>query len=198
MAIKLIIRKIKQDKRDFSQQKERERSHVKQKYLAESLEAEKKMVTLEKEKLEADMSHKNKQLAASISGLTQKNEFLIQLKEQLTKLANVAPNSVTEEKIRKMIALVNDNIEADINDEQFEDFFDAVHDNFIKNLKSRFPQLTPRDLRLCAYLRMNLSTKEIAPLLNISPRGVEISRYRLRKKMNLPHDVNLFEFMLSV
>jgi ligand-binding sensor domain-containing protein/DNA-binding CsgD family transcriptional regulator len=179
-SAKLIISKIRRDKK-----------HI-------SLESEKRLAFLEKEKLEVEVSHKNKQLANSISGLLKKNEFLIQLKEELLKIADKTSNPVAEEKVRKLLSSVDDNLEADNEYQQFEDHFDAVHDDFLKTLKKQFPLLTPKDLRLCAYLRMNLSTKEIAPLLNISPRGVEISRYRLRKKMNLPHDANLIDFMLKI
>ena len=78
----------------------------------------------------------------------------------------------------------------------FEENFDQAHNNFFKRLKKEFPSLTPGDLRLCAYLHMNLTSKEIAPLLNISIRGVEIHRYRLRKKLGLSGDENLVEFIL--
>ena len=67
----------------------------------------------------------------------------------------------------------------------FKEAFNNADKDFIKKLKSIHPNLTPNDLRLCAYLRLNLSSKEIAPLLNISPRSVEVKRYRLRKKMEL-------------
>jgi DNA-binding CsgD family transcriptional regulator len=73
-----------------------------------------------------------------------------------------------------------------------------VHQDFILRLKETYPALTPKELRLCAYLRMNLSSKEIAPLMNISVRGLEISRYRLRKKLNINHEVNLTDFILSL
>ena len=72
-----------------------------------------------------------------------------------------------------------------------------MHTDFLKRLKSVYPQLSPKDLKLCAYLRMNLTTKDIAPLMNISVRGVEISRYRLRKKMGIQGDDNLNDFMIS-
>ena len=70
--------------------------------------------------------------------------------------------------------------------------------DFIKELKTKYPKLTPNDLKLCTYLRLNLSSKEIAPLLNISVRSVEISRYRLRKKMGLPTEINLVDHILSI
>jgi len=70
-------------------------------------------------------------------------------------------------------------------------------EGFFSKLKNRYPALTPNDLRLCSYLRMNFTTKEIANLSNISTRAVEIARYRLRSKLGLNHDVNLTEFLIS-
>jgi DNA-binding CsgD family transcriptional regulator len=70
-------------------------------------------------------------------------------------------------------------------------------EGFFNDLLKKHPSLTPNDLRLCSYLRMNFTTKEIAKLLNISSRAVEISRYRLRHKINLSHDVNLTEYLMK-
>ena len=183
-AVRRILDRIRHDKLNLSKKHEHDLELVRQQNIAQSLESE--------------MLHKNKQLASSISGLLRKNEFLIQLKEEISRISEKEPDPRTGDKLRKIMARVDETIEADHDDEQFEDHFDAVHDNFLKTIKKQYPQLTPQDLRLCAYLRMNLTTKEIAPLLNISPRGVEISRYRLRKKMNLPHDANLIDFMLKI
>ncbi|HMZ25607.1 MAG TPA: hypothetical protein PLG24_11720 [Saprospiraceae bacterium] len=82
--------------------------------------------------------------------------------------------------------------------ERFSHYFNEVNQGFILRLKEKYPNLTPNDHRLAAYLRMNLSTKDIAALSNISIRGVEGSRYRLRKKMNLENDDNLHEIMNSI
>jgi DNA-binding CsgD family transcriptional regulator len=79
----------------------------------------------------------------------------------------------------------------------FEHLFDQAHENFFKRLKTSFPDLTTSDLRLCAYLRLNLSSKEIAPLLNISVRGVEEKRYRIRKRLGLSSDQGLSDFIVS-
>ena len=86
----------------------------------------------------------------------------------------------------------------DDNWDKFELYFDQVHENFFQRLRDHYPKLTPKDQKLCAYLRMNLSTKEIAPLLNISVRGVEISRYRLRKKLGLTSETNLVDFITAI
>ena len=119
------------------------------------------------------------------------------LREDLKKLQQ----SVIPENSRKIQQLVR-NIEMDMQlDEEWEQFelhFDQVHENFLKRLREKYPSLTPKDQKLCAYLRMNLSTKEIAPLMKISIRGVEISRYRLRKKLDLDPDTNLIDFMIKL
>ena len=80
----------------------------------------------------------------------------------------------------------------------FDANFDRAHEQFMKTLKGNYRELTPSDLRLCAFLRMNLSSKEIAPLLGISVRGVENHRYRLRKKLNLDADGNLTDFIIRL
>ena len=81
--------------------------------------------------------------------------------------------------------------------EQFAIHFDEVHNRFLEKLKSTYPDLTPADLKLCAYLKMNLSSKEIAQYLHLSLKGVENGRYRLRKKLNLDSSINLSDFILS-
>jgi len=76
--------------------------------------------------------------------------------------------------------------------------FEKVHSDFGVELQEQHPTITPNELKLCAYLRMNLSTKEIAQLMNISVRGVEISRYRLRKKLKIPSETNLFNYLINI
>ncbi len=80
----------------------------------------------------------------------------------------------------------------------FENSFDEAHENYFRKLKEEYPDLTPNDLKLSAYLRMNMSSKEISSLLNITVRSVELRRYRLRKKLNMEHDKNLVEFFMEL
>jgi AraC family chitin signaling transcriptional activator len=77
----------------------------------------------------------------------------------------------------------------------FENNLLKSNEDFVKDLTNKYKSLTAKDVKLCIYLKMNLSSKEIAPLMNISYRGVELHRYRLRKKMMLEQDVNLNTFM---
>jgi DNA-binding CsgD family transcriptional regulator len=96
-----------------------------------------------------------------------------------------------------MVRKIDREIDSEMQWEVFEKHFESVHEEFLKRLKATYPDLTPRELKLCAYLRLNISSKEIATLMNISTRGVEISRYRLRKKLLLEHDTNLTDFIVS-
>jgi FixJ family two-component response regulator len=80
----------------------------------------------------------------------------------------------------------------------FEEAFNNADKDFFKKVKKTHPKLTSNDLRLCMYLRMNLSSKEIAPLLNISPRSIEIKRYRLRKKINRERNINLNDYFINL
>ena len=82
--------------------------------------------------------------------------------------------------------------------EKFTLYFDRVNNSFLRKLKEIHPSLTATDLKLCAYLRLNLSTKEIADLLNLSVRGVESSRYRLRKKLDISNEISFVDYLESV
>jgi DNA-binding CsgD family transcriptional regulator len=128
--------------------------------------------------------------------LVQKGELLGKVKDQMIKLKKTSDNEQDAD-VKKIIRTIADE---DKKDEQWEHFamhFDKVHSDFLTLLKAKHPSLTPNEMKLCAYLRMNLATKEIAQLMNISGRGVEISRYRLRKKLGLPTEMSLFDFLLA-
>ncbi len=142
--------------------------------------------------LKTAIAGKNRELANSTMNLLRKNEMLSSIRDELRHMD--AENF--KKSIRRLMRLIEEHNTSDHDWEVFEDSFNSVHEHFIRRLKSEFPDLTPGDLRLAAYLRMNLSSKEIAQLLSISIRGVENKRYRLRKKMNLPDTVNLTDFMM--
>ena len=95
----------------------------------------------------------------------------------------------------RLLGQIDTNLEHDDDLKAFQNSFDSVHHNFFRQLETAYPGLTSKEKQLCAYIKMNLLSKEIAPLLNISLRGVEISRYRLRKKLNLKEGENLTEFL---
>ncbi|SKB51937.1 regulatory protein, luxR family [Salegentibacter holothuriorum] len=154
------------------------------------LESQQEIITLQNQKLESDMESKNRELAASTMNLIKKNEFLNELKKKLS-----SANSDAD--IQTVISVINKNIAEKDNWKLFKEAFDNADKDFLQSVKEAHPNLTSNDLKLCAYLRLNLSSKEIAPLLNISVRSVEIKRYRLRKKMELDHDQGLVEYILK-
>jgi DNA-binding CsgD family transcriptional regulator len=102
---------------------------------------------------------------------------------------------------KQMIVSVNNKIDSNIQSDEvlkrIEEQFDLIHNNFMKHLSEKHPDLTSNERMMCAYLKMNLSSKEIAPLLNISLRGVETIRYRIRKKINLDREENLTDYLCN-
>jgi ligand-binding sensor domain-containing protein/DNA-binding CsgD family transcriptional regulator len=155
--------------------------------------SEKEIIALKNEKLESEILGKNSELASVAMHLLQKSELLEKIKEELVHLRK-ATNDMPSEELKKLIRILNQESKMDKDWEQFAAYFDNTHSDFLKAIKEIHPKLSPHELKLCAYLRMNLSSKEIAQLLNISVRGVEISRYRLRKKLGLPTEINLFNY----
>lgn len=160
-------------------------------------EKEAELERLKTEKLQSEIDFKNKELASSTMHLLQKNSTLNRLREDIEKIQPQLQSDDAKKEVRKILNILKDDERLEEDWEKFSYHFDQVHSNFIKRLKKGYPNLTPKDQKLCAYLRMNLTSKEIAPLLNISVRGVEISRYRLRKKLRLEKEENLSEFMMS-
>ncbi len=159
--------------------------------------AEKEIMKLRNDKLHAEMIHRDKELANQTNSIIQKNKFLRKLNDELRLLQN----STDDASVRTKIAIIKKRISKETESKQkkvFETYFDEVHEEFFERLKKKFPQLSPKDLRLCAYIRMNIPTKEIATLLNISDRGVEITRYRLRKKLELSREINLSTFLSGI
>ena len=163
----------------------------------EILEAQRRMELLEKEKLENEILFKNKELAMSTMTLLSKTETLDAIRTGIENIEKKVIDGTTKKEIKKILSLLRSDDRLEDEWSNFSIHFDQAHHDFLKRLKEQYPKLTPKDQKLCAYLRMNLSTKEIAPLLKISVRGVEISRYRLRKKIELAKEVNLNEFMMQ-
>ena len=159
------------------------------------LETEQKVMKLQNAQLSQDVDTKNRELAVSTMSLIKKNELLSLIKEDLKKTSDDGSKSAS---IKSVISTISKNISEEDTWNVFKEAFDNADKDFLKKVKLAHASLTPNDLRLCAYLRLNLSSKEIAPLLNISVRSIEIKRYRLRKKMDLPHEQGLVEYILSI
>jgi len=158
---------------------------------------EKQLIHLQNEKLAAEVQFKNKELATATMYVLQRGKLLFHIKEELL-LAMKKAEPLPPHIFKRVLRLFE---EAENNEEDWEQFsrhFDDVHNNFLSRLKQQHPDLSPTDLKLCAYLRINLTTKEIAQSMGISVRGVETSRYRLRKKLEVPGDMNLYDFLIRI
>ena len=158
---------------------------------------EQQIIALENEKLESELTVKSKELAVSTMTIIKKNEILVTIKEEVIFQKNALGSQYPNKYYDKLIRLLDENLSSEDDWAIFQTNFDRIHENFFRNLHSRFPDLTPNDLRFCAYLRLNLSSKDIAHLMNISLKGVEVGRYRVRKKIGIPSTKSLTEFMIE-
>lgn len=151
--------------------------------LAEAQERERRL-------LQSLVDQKSRQLSSMALHLAQKNELLQSLLQEMKNWTGVKG-----EELKAARKLIQSNLTADEDWERFQRHFEEVHPGFFDHLQQSYPELKDSDFRLCAYLRMRLENKEIAQLLNISPKGIETARYRLRKRLKLPKDVRLNEFI---
>lgn len=143
-----------------------------------------------------DVDRKNAELSVYTLQVAHKNELLENFKFQLSELLN-SDDVTVKTKITMLIKQIDTRNNMKHEWEQFEVIFNEIHQNFISRIKETYPELTSKDLRFCAYIRMNMGTKEIAQLLNITDKGVEKSRWRLRKKFGIETGVDLNHFILS-
>jgi ligand-binding sensor domain-containing protein len=152
---------------------------------------------IEDDKMKSELRHLNNQLAASTMNLVVKNEFMETIKEELEEVKRKGKSTETKQALEKIVREIDTTLRLQEDWEQFEYHFDQVHGDFLNRLREQFQDLTPNEQKLCALLRLNLTTKEISNLMSISLRGVEIARYRLRKKLGLDQGQNLSKFILE-
>ena len=167
-----------------------------QEYLAEKLLAEKELMALRNEKLEAEVILKNNELANLATSLTQKTEFLSHLKDKLETIHKDS-DQIESPVFKEVIKTIDQDLDFDDNWSHFQIHFDQLHHNFLHRLREQFPKLNPSWLLLCAYIRMNKSNKEIAGHMNLSLGGVEKRKYRLREKLELDSDAKLSDFIVN-
>ncbi|AYL99655.1 triple tyrosine motif-containing protein [Mucilaginibacter celer] len=179
-----IQQKLQKEKEEFLKQ--------------EAIANQQHIINIKNEQLQADLASKSRELANSAMNIVYKNELLQKISDELTHLKGGDGKKLADDQLRRIQKVIDEGMSDERDWNIFETSFNEAHENFFKKLKAGHPDLVPNDLKLCAYLRMNMSSKEMASLLNISLRGVEIRRYRLRKKLNLEHDKNLTEFLIEL
>ncbi len=186
----------------FRRQREahrREQEQLQYLHRLERDQQEKEIVKLKNEKLEAEIALKNAELASQSLHLVQKGDVISRVKEDLVRqLRSSGTATGNAPELKKMVRVLSEEERVNGDWESFAIHFDKTHGDFLQCLKAKHPLLTPGELKLSAYLRLNMTSKDIAALLNISVRGVELSRYRLRKKLGIATEVNLFDYLLQI
>ncbi|MGB5420152.1 triple tyrosine motif-containing protein [Algibacter sp.] len=178
-------------KRHYRKQQERLLQQKTREFDLKELENKQQLMRFKNDKLRENIENKNRELGISTMNLIKKNEFLNSIKKELE-------GTEGDKGLNKVIKIIDKNLSNTDDWNLFQEAFNNADKDFLKKIKSLHPSLTSNDLRLCAYLRLNLSSKEIAPLLNISSRSVEVKRYRLRKKMDLARESSLSNYILEI
>ena len=150
---------------------------------------------LENEKLKSELDLKNDQLTTITMHLVKNNDFI---QDVQNKIATSLDQDDSTNELKKIIKTIDKELSNNDSWDQFAYHFDQVHGNYLKKLSENNIKLSPREIKLAAFLRMNMSSKEISKMLNITSRGVELARYRLRKKLKLERDQNLVEYLIEL
>jgi DNA-binding CsgD family transcriptional regulator len=197
--IVFINQQSKQGALEMEKIKELEIQEQKKVFEAENMAKKKEIKELKNQQLQYELRHKAQELASSTMNLIRKNEILLEIADNIAKTTedikkNVDNNTVLS-RLTKMERHIKQNIEQDKNWKKFEANFDLVYENYLKRLGESYPQLNVSDKKICAYIKMDLSSKDMAPLLNMSVRSIETNRYRIRQKLALDREVNLADYL---
>ena len=160
------------------------------------VELKRKNLGLEHDKLQQELEHRNRELATNVMFLLKKNEFITHTAEKLVN----AKKKFKEENKRIIQDVIRDLLQNTSKDvwKEFEVRFQEVHSEFYNNLNEKYPDLTPNEKKICAFLRLNMSTKDISAITYQSVRSIDMARFRLRKKIGLETDENLVTFLAQV
>jgi tetratricopeptide (TPR) repeat protein len=166
--------------------------------ISKQLRLKAKKLQLEKEVHEREIEFKNKEMVLNVMSLMKKNEMLAELSEKLIHIEKEATTDESRDTVKKVAREVQKSQEEEIWKE-FSTRFKEVHGDFYNKLLKKYPALTPNDLKLCAFLRLNMSSKDIAELTGQRVSSLETARYRLRQKLGIANsDVNLITFLSSI
>ena len=174
------------------------RERQKAKFELDKLGIDKELLLLKEENLNLEIKKKNAALASSTLNNIKKNELLADLVIDIKKIDKELVNSSLHFPVKKVIKKINNHLLDKEDWLTFQLHFTNTHAKFFQNLQEKHPELSSNEIKLSAYLKLNLSTKEIASLMNVAITSVEQSRYRLRKKINLDKDVNLVNYIQKI
>lgn len=172
-------------------------STLKQEFSTSVKKSKEEIRQLENIRIQAELDHKKRELVSTTIHITKQNETINALQQMLSGLKKEVKEHQTSHKVNKILNYLKQERRADKNWDQLLYHFNELHPSFFDRLKKEHPELRPKDMKLCAYLKINLTTKEMASLMNISVRGIEASRYRLRKRLGIDSNVDLNEYFMN-
>lgn len=190
---RIEVSKKKEKLKERERYKERE-----EKLTSEALRAEKEMIKMRNDKLRSEMGFKEKELAGLTVHIMQKNELLTELQNQLNRIKKIRQHDEAERKINNLIKKIGKDIDNESNWQMFEKQFEQVHQSFLNRLTEKYKDLTEKEKKLCAYIKIGMTSKEIASLMNINTRSVENNRYKLRQKLGLSSGDDLSKYISSL
>ena len=160
-------------------------------------EIEAENLQLEKKRLNEEIDFKNRELTTNVMYLVKKNELINFISDKLIK-AQAIFKKENQKKIQKLILELQSSLDKNIW-KSFEERFMDVHHDYYHKINEKYPHLTENDRKLCAFLKLNMSTKDIAAITHQNPNSIEVARTRLRKKLNISNtDISLVSFLSNI
>lgn len=205
LIYKYLLRKLERDKIKLKEkqleqlrQKEKEFEYEKIMREKEIIRLSNENLTIENDRNRVQLENKSKELASIVMKISSINEVINKTKMELDRIQHKMVHEESIKQVGRLIHFLESELKQAESWKEFEIHFDMVHENFLRTLRKEYPHLTSKDLKMAAYLRMNMTTKEIAQFFNLTTRGVETNRFRLRKKLNLSKDENLIQFLMNI
>jgi len=189
-----LISKLKEKDKIEEYQESIEKYNVQQ----QMLENELKMAGKAKLKLEKEIEAKEKEQKKIALNIIRKNEILSDLKEGIERLKTKSEGNLKFSDLNSLKIQIIENLNTDKERKSFDKYIKKINNSFYQNLEIIYPNLTENEKKLCSLLRLKLSSKEIASILNITPKSVEVNRYRLRKKMNFKRNDKLSQELIKL
>ncbi len=189
-----MLYQIYRFQRQYYKNRQRKLEQSKQQELSKK---QNELQEMKEEQIKSELRHVNNQLAASTMNLVVKNEFMEKVKEEIRQMRMSDDREERQRSMDRIIKDIDTTLKVQEDWKQFEYHFDRVHGDFLSRFTDEFLDLTPGEQKLCAFLRLKMDSKEIANLMGISLRGIEVARYRLRKKLGLDPRQNLSKFILE-
>ena len=181
----------------MQRQRNQDITNLQSRFELEKQEKEQEVLRLKAEQLQTEVRYKTKELTTLALQLVQSNEFLSQIKEQVSQLA-LTPSDALKTAAGSVIEEIEGKLRQEDEWARFESQFQQLHEDFIRILSERCPQLTPTELKICSLIKINLSSKEIAKLLYTSLRTIESHRYNIKRKLNLASEVSLVSMLTAL